>query len=67
MKLGDTLSHLDVVVASGTAAMISAIASAHDRPIAVIFSAGARLSPARIAAASAPRQRHRNAAATTTC
>lgn len=36
----DTLSQLDVVVANSTAAMVSAIASAHDRPIAVIFSPG---------------------------
>ena len=36
----DTLSQLDVVVANGTAAMVSAIASAHERPIAVIFSPG---------------------------
>jgi len=36
----DTLSQLDVVVANGTAAMVSAITSAHDRPIAVIFSPG---------------------------
>ncbi|MBK7024691.1 MAG: hypothetical protein IPH41_14685 [Sulfuritalea sp.] len=36
----DTLSQLDVRVANGTAAMVSAIASAHDRPIAVIFSPG---------------------------
>jgi hypothetical protein len=36
----DTLSQIDVVVANGTAAMASAIASAHDRPIAVIFSPG---------------------------
>lgn len=36
----DTLSQLDVVVANGTAAMVSAVASAHDRPIAVIFSPG---------------------------
>lgn len=36
----DTLSQMDVVVANGTAAMVSAITSAHDRPIAVIFSPG---------------------------
>ncbi len=36
----DTLSQLDVVVASGTSAMISAVTSAHERPIAVIFSPG---------------------------
>ncbi|MCK9389694.1 MAG: hypothetical protein M0Q22_15050 [Sulfuritalea sp.] len=36
----DTVSQMDVVVANGTAAMVSAIASAHDRPIAVVFSPG---------------------------
>ena len=36
----DTLSQLDVVVANSTAAMVSAVTSAHDRPIAVIFSPG---------------------------
>ena len=36
----DTLSQLDVVVANSTAAMVSAVASAHERPIAVIFSPG---------------------------
>lgn len=37
----DALSHLDVVVANSSAAMISAITtSAHERPIAVIFSPG---------------------------
>ena len=36
----DTLSQLEVKVANGTAAMISAISSAHDQPIAVIFSPG---------------------------
>ena len=36
----DTLSHLDVVIANGTAAMASAITSPHERPIAVIFSPG---------------------------
>lgn len=39
----DTLSQMDVVVANGTNAMVSAIASAHERPIAVIFSPGPRL------------------------
>ncbi len=39
----DTLSQIDVVVANGTTAMASAIASAHDRPIAVIFSPGPAL------------------------
>ncbi|MBZ0133957.1 MAG: hypothetical protein K8F53_15195 [Rhodocyclaceae bacterium] len=36
----DTLSHLDVVVADGTAALFPALTNAHDRPVAVIFSAG---------------------------
>ncbi|MCF8197353.1 MAG: hypothetical protein K9J42_01205, partial [Sulfuritalea sp.] len=36
----DTLSQLDVVIANGSAAMIPALASAHDKPIAVIFSPG---------------------------
>lgn len=36
----DTLSQLDVVVANSTAAMVSAVTSAHERPIAVIFSPG---------------------------
>lgn len=36
----DTLGQIDVVVANGTAAMVSAISTAHDRPIAVIFSPG---------------------------
>ncbi|MBX3648078.1 MAG: hypothetical protein KF766_10490 [Rhodocyclaceae bacterium] len=36
----DSLSHLDIVVADGTAALTSVLASAHDRPVAVIFSAG---------------------------
>jgi hypothetical protein len=36
----DTLSQLDIVVADGTAAMARAVASTHDRPIAVIFSPG---------------------------
>jgi hypothetical protein len=36
----DTLSQMDLVVANGTAAMVSAVASAHDRPIAVIFAPG---------------------------
>lgn len=40
----DSLSQLDAVIANGTAAMTSAINSAHDRPIAVIFSAGPPLS-----------------------
>lgn len=36
----DTLSQLEVKVANGTNAMVSAISSAHDQPIAVIFSPG---------------------------
>ncbi len=36
----DTLAHLDIVVANGSAALSSAIASAHERPVLVIFSPG---------------------------
>ena len=36
----DTLGQLDIVVANGTAAMQSTLASAHNRPIAIIFSPG---------------------------
>lgn len=36
----DTLSHLDIVVANGGAALASVLASAHERPVAVIFSPG---------------------------
>lgn len=36
----DTLGQIDLVVANGTAAMQNALASAHDRPIAIIFSPG---------------------------
>lgn len=36
----DTLGQLDVVVANGTPALVSALASAHDRPVAIIFSPG---------------------------
>ena len=36
----DSISHLDVVVANDTAALASALAGAHDRPVAVIFSPG---------------------------
>lgn len=39
----DTLGQIDIVVANGTSAMVSAISSAHDRPIAVIFSPGPAL------------------------
>lgn len=36
----DTLGQLDIVVANGETSMQSALASAHDRPIAIIFSPG---------------------------
>lgn len=36
----DSLGHLDVVVANGTAALASALAGAHERPVAVIFAPG---------------------------
>ncbi len=36
----DTLAHLDIVVADGSAALAAALASAHERPVAVIFSPG---------------------------
>lgn len=36
----DTLSHLDIVVANGGAALASALVSAHERPVLVIFSPG---------------------------
>ncbi|MCL4724209.1 MAG: hypothetical protein KJZ90_08055 [Rhodocyclaceae bacterium] len=36
----DVLSHLDVVVANGGAALAAALTSAHERPVAVIFSPG---------------------------
>lgn len=36
----DTLGQLDVVVANGSGSLASALASPHDRPVAVIFSAG---------------------------
>lgn len=39
----DTLSHLDVVVANGSASLVAALASAHQRPVAVIFSPGPAL------------------------
>ncbi|HEY8856156.1 MAG TPA: hypothetical protein VIM43_02220 [Rugosibacter sp.] len=39
----DTLGQLDLVVANGTAAMQSTLASAHDRPITIIFSPGPSL------------------------
>jgi hypothetical protein len=37
---GDTLGQLDIVAANGTAALASALANAHDRPVAIIFSPG---------------------------
>jgi hypothetical protein len=36
----DTLGHLDVVIANDSASLVSALASAHDRPVAIIFSPG---------------------------
>jgi hypothetical protein len=36
----DSLGHLDLVVASGNANLTSMIASAHDRPVAIVFSPG---------------------------
>jgi hypothetical protein len=36
----DTLGQLDIVVANGTAALNSTLASAHDRPLAIIFAPG---------------------------
>lgn len=36
----DTLGQLDVVLANGTAALNSALAGAHERPVAIIFSPG---------------------------
>ncbi len=36
----DTLGHLDVVAANGTGALASIVATPHERPIAVVFSAG---------------------------
>lgn len=39
----DTLSHLDVVVANGGSALASALASAHERPVAIVFSPGPAL------------------------
>lgn len=36
----DTLGQLDVVIANDSASLISALASAHDRPVAIIFSPG---------------------------
>lgn len=36
----DTLGQLDVVIANSGATLVSALASAHDRPVAIIFSPG---------------------------
>ncbi|HMM54133.1 MAG TPA: hypothetical protein PKC23_03825 [Candidatus Desulfobacillus sp.] len=36
----DALGHLDIVFAKGTAALDSALASPHERPVAIIFSPG---------------------------
>lgn len=36
----DTLAHLDIVVANGSASLASVLATAHERPVAVIFSPG---------------------------
>lgn len=39
----DSLGHLDVRVADGTAALASILATAHDRPLAIVFSPGPSL------------------------
>lgn len=39
----DTLAHLDIVIANGSAALTSVLASAHDRPVLVIYSPGPAL------------------------
>jgi len=39
----DTLGQLDIVVANGTNALNSALASAHERPVAIIFAPGPAL------------------------
>ncbi len=36
----DTLGQFDIVVANGTAALVSALSNPHERPVAVIFSPG---------------------------
>lgn len=36
----DTLGQLDIVVANGTAALLSTLATAHDRPVAIVFAPG---------------------------
>ena len=48
----DTLAHLDVVIANNTTELSSALASAHERPIAIVFSPGAALGSQNRAAAS---------------
>lgn len=49
----DTLGQLDLVVANGTTAMQGALATAHDRPIAILFSPGPPL-PGQDRSPSAP-------------
>jgi type II secretory pathway pseudopilin PulG len=39
----DTLGQLDIVVANGTAALLSTLATAHDRPVAIVFAPGSPL------------------------
>lgn len=39
----DALGHLDIVVANGTGALNSALANAHERPVAIIFAPGPAL------------------------
>lgn len=36
----DTLGQLDILVANGSSALVSALANAHERPVAIIFSPG---------------------------
>lgn len=48
----DALAHLDVVIANNTTELTSALTSAHDRPIAIVFSPGAALGSQNRAAAS---------------
>ncbi len=36
----DTLGQLDIVVANGTPALVTALANAHERPVAIVFSPG---------------------------
>ena len=50
----DTLGHLDIMVASGATELATALTSAHDRPVAIVFSPGTTLSTqSRIAASPA--------------